>query len=269
VILLPLIALSIIAARTRRQFVVAVVTHLVSVALLINSDFFVDSKERILLVVLFPYLSVILFNSGLRLNVRLFLVAVFLGFVFWISSDVVDNSRGIKRDEFYTRTEADSRLLASIGRLAVIDAAGAAIENEFSGNPMRPTWPSWAVFGAFVQLLPASFERPNHAREALSLTGYLTSTDEVNIAMTVPAHLIWSFGPVLAILVLAGYLYLFRSMLRSSESMHPTLRSLFVLSICAQTARLEALANVYFGGILFAFLVYFTASKIVTSLRDR
>jgi len=228
------------------------------------NGFLLDSKERIVSSVLFPLAAAVAFQIREKsAKVPMVIGVAAIGVILLIfSSSVVRESRS-QGEVSEVETFSDDRFQSVIERLAVIDALSSAVYNQEKMEPMRPTSPIWALTGFLGQVGPALLERPNHAREALLLTGYVTSNDDVNIALTVPGHFLWSLGWLGLIIGSFAFWYTTLLMLRSSVSFHPMSSAMFFFFLISQIPRLESVGYAFVASLITAYILYFITGVII------
>ena len=269
IMLIPSICLLYIYARRKSQLMISVSLHLITAYFCLQDEFFLSSKERIILITIFPPLFLMMVRNRITLNFRwvsacLLVIAVFLGSSVIVSSTRIGNEVTIGDGGSGFIAE---RLIASAGRLGVVDTAGALIKNELSNDPIRPTMPIWSLVGTLFSVVPATFERPNHPREMLPLAGYITSHDEVNLAGTTAGHLLWSYGWIGLIPSLLFFWCLFFSFVHVIITLPKPFSELALISTLVLCLRLETTANVFLGSVFASVIVYLALSLLTLLVR--
>ncbi|EKO36096.1 putative membrane protein [SAR86 cluster bacterium SAR86E] len=270
IMLVPSICLLYIYADKRRKLILALLLHLITVLFCIQDEFFLVSKERLILITIFPFILLIIMRHKFSLNFRWVSVGFLSATVFIASSLIVSSTRndveisvGEKGSDLIVE-----RLVASAGRLGVVDTTGALIKNELSDHPIRPTLPIWSFAGIPLSVVPAIvFEYPQHSREMLPLGGYITSHDDVNLAATTAGHLLWSFGWIGLLPSLVFFWSIFFSLIHLSALLPKPFCELALISHLITCFRLETTAYGFLGTIFSSVLVYLIFSCLALLIK--
>lgn len=272
--ILPGSALLYALARSPRRLVISLIFHVLVIFDAFNSNRIVDSKEVIVASFVGPPLFAHTFNNyGIRAKsgILLFFASTIL---YLIAQPVVAIGRqGHDVDAISTVTQIPENFRgiaeASLERMLVLDALARTLDNEFSSTPLRPSNRLWTLVGWVTSIFPALFERPNLAKEALIMTKYTTSHDDVNIAVTYAGSILWSYGIFFMLPVTFIFWYLILLFIKLGSRLNGNLVAIFILGFGFILFRLEALAvNILSAG--FILLTYtFCLNFLIQIIRVR
>lgn len=240
--------------------IVSVLFHAFSILVALQAGIITDSKEALVVFTIGPLLlSYVFRNRGISLkDVPIVLLVAVAGILlFIIAQPIVTLNRAGQHIDlhqviFSIPENFETIATTALNRVFVLDALARTLRNEFLSIPHRPSFPLWTLTGWIFAVMPAFFSRPIHAREALDMTGYITSTSEVNIAVTYVGNLIWSYSIYGFFPAILLFWFLFLALVKVGCRLGPTSSTFFLFSSAFTMLRLERLADVFLGTVFMA-----------------
>jgi len=280
-VILPGAALLYTLSATSAKRLASVAFHALAFFVAFQAGTIIDSKEALVVFLVGPILFAHIFhNRGIRVKNLFFAIILSIvgGFLFIVAQPLVTLSRAGNHidliqvissvpDNFQQISEI------SLDRAFVLDALARTVNNEFSVTPNRPSHPAWTLTGWIFSITPELFTRPAHAREALFLTGYVTSTTEVNIAVTYLGSLLWSYSIAGLLPSLFLFWMFFLIFLQFGCRLGSNAALLFVFSSGFSILRLERLADVVlssvFMGLVLSVIIFFLQQSLAAFSKCR
>lgn len=247
------------------------VYHLLLLLSVIDAELILDSKELFVMstigVVAMPHLV------GLnRISItKVIFSSIILAFIFIISQPIVSAFRN--DHEILDLTLLDVNAVITIveiilNRLVIIDALAHVIRNDFDHDGLGVAWSSHTLYGWIFSLLPAFYERPNLAKEALQIMSYSTSSDDVHIAITYLGEYIWSMGLMVGLICMIGFNMIVGAFVKLTDSFTGHLKLISMFAISFIVLRLESLGSVILSRLLIT-VCFFLALEIIFRILPR
>jgi hypothetical protein len=257
--LLPGVAVLYILAKNPSGWTKSVIAHTLLIAASLAGGLFSNSKEELVVAITGPMLIAYILRSR-RINFRSAAIFFIIASVLFILVQPIVELNRSGQDlyvsellpNFYERMDLIIR--ASVLRVNVLDALARTLANEFTVTPARPNAPVWALTGWVFSIVPAFFERPDHARQALRLTGYVTSNDEVNIALTYLGNLVWAFGVEIFPLSITLFWFITSVLISIGSRFRREISLLFQAGVGFIFFRLESTTYGFLGSIFVLFV---------------